>query len=210
MSTTRDSTPCPSPRPNDYRDRKGKGRAIPSPSFPSHETERSEIIKLLESRLNESHQLLAKLKRLSRQQQPQAPRNTKKFKNIFFSPALGNQPKIWASSSSSSHKRHCKLNNSKMQHFQERKSQGARPRGMSIFGSPSQANPAAADGPEPETEGTNSCIGDPTDVLSTSATIDTVQQSDEEQARILRESLLLPRIPELDEAINSWRSRVEN
>ena len=120
MSTTRDSTPCPSPRPNDYRDRKGKGRAIPSPSFPSHETERSEIIKLLESRLNESHQLLAKLKRLSRQQQPQAPRNTKKFKNIFFSPALGNQPKIWASSSSSSHKRHCKLNNSKMVCFQTR------------------------------------------------------------------------------------------
>jgi hypothetical protein len=45
--------------------------------------------------------------------------------------------------------------------------------------------------------------------MSTTATIATVQPTpEEEEARRLRDALLMPRVPALDAAINSWRNNI--
>ncbi|KAA1075889.1 hypothetical protein PGT21_029373 [Puccinia graminis f. sp. tritici] len=210
MSTTRDSTPCPSPRYN----RRQKGRApaeradlnlVASPGQPDLEHEASkEIIRRLEQRLNESQDLLEKLKKVHNTRQP-AQTQLK----VVSGSVLQTQPRIWTSPS---YKRHSRMNENKMQHFEDRaKDQRERPESIGSF-STSCSTPTITRSINPslhEDGEEQSVTSDQVDVMSTTATIATVQPTLEEvEARRIRDALLMPRVPALDASINSWRNNI--
>ncbi|KAA1139202.1 hypothetical protein PGTUg99_037312 [Puccinia graminis f. sp. tritici] len=213
MSTTRDSTPCPSPRYN--RHQKGKAPtnradmnlvASPGQSDVEKAGTSKEIINILEQRLNESQELLEKLKKIHNPRQP-AQTQLK----VFSGSVLQTQPKIWTSAT---YKRHSRMNETKMQHFEERAEQ----RGTlsSIASSTTPSTPSVEPSFHPPLnssingDGTDQSVTDDQfDVMSTTATIATVQPTPEdEEARRLRDSLMMPRLPRLDATINSWRKKV--
>ncbi|KAA1091244.1 hypothetical protein PGT21_029465 [Puccinia graminis f. sp. tritici] len=202
MSTTRDSTPCPSPRYN--RHQKGKAPAnradmnlVASPGQSDVEKAGTskEIIQILEQRLNESQELLEKLKKIHNPRQP-AQTQLK----VVSGSVLQTQPKIWTSAA---YKRH---------------SQRAEKRGtlssIGSFTTPSTPSVKPSFHPPINSsingDGTDQSVTDDQfDVMSTTATIATVQPTPEdEEARRLRDSLMMPRLPRLDATINSWRKKV--
>ncbi|KAA1110727.1 hypothetical protein PGT21_030403 [Puccinia graminis f. sp. tritici] len=211
MSTTRDSTPCPSPRNN--RRQKGKAPAeradltlVASPTQPDVEKAGTskEIINRLEQRLSESQELLEKLKKL------QNPRQSARTQlKVVSGSVLQTQPKIWTSPA---YKRHSRMNENKMQHFEDRaKDQRERPESIGSFNTPcSTPTITPSNNPSVHEDGTEQSVtDDQVDVMSTTATIATVRPTpEEEEARRLRDALLMPRVPALDAAINSWRNSI--
>ncbi|KAA1090425.1 hypothetical protein PGT21_017087 [Puccinia graminis f. sp. tritici] len=211
MPTTRDSTPCPSPRYNRFQ--KGKGPITSSEPTAQVDVEnaktRTEIMTKLEQRLNESQELLEKLKKIPNPRQP-----AQTHLKVVSASLLENQPKIWTSPC---YKRHLRLNENKMKHFVDRKDQRGR---LDSIGISNTLNASIHEDWEEQCgshtptlsiheDETDQSGHDQVEVTSTTATIATMQvPAEEEEGRRIRDSLLLPRVTALDEAINSWRKKI--
>ncbi|KAA1102353.1 hypothetical protein PGTUg99_029227 [Puccinia graminis f. sp. tritici] len=236
MPTTRDSTPCPSPRYNRFQ--KGKGPITSSEPTAQVDVEnaktRTEIMTKLEQRLNESQELLEKLKKIPNPRQP-----AQTHLKVVSASLLENQPKIWTSPC---YKRHLRLNENKMglskwcllfygsysltptipiilpqKHFVDRKDQRGR---LDSIGISNTLNASIHEDWEEQSgfhtptlsiheDETDQSGHDQVEVTSTTATIATMQvPAEEEEGRRIRDSLLLPRVTALDEAINSWRKKI--
>ncbi|KNZ62052.1 hypothetical protein VP01_131g8 [Puccinia sorghi] len=202
MTSSRESTPCPSRSkgPQDERMLTDDEPAGPD-DFPRTKEEFrkrcAEMMSGLKKHLTETHRLVAQLKKLHHQTAQQ------KLKVVSAS-VLNEQPKVWKASTSASYKRHSRLSENKKNHFLEKKDGGpANPRNKSNQ-STVPMSPGPSSQPAPEDESTDM----ETEIPSPAATINTVRVTTEEKHRELLNMLLIPKRPALNHAVNSWRNKI--